>query len=88
MPPVYGLDVTDASRWEESVLKPALQILDSLSKVKPRASTLYFPLLFNSLFFQTISFLSLSLFLSFYLNVSWVAQDLTLKSLSAIAKRL
>ncbi|XP_075868342.1 tRNA dimethylallyltransferase isoform X1 [Nelusetta ayraudi] len=32
VPPVFGLDVTDVSRWEESVLKPALQILDSLSK--------------------------------------------------------
>ncbi|XP_008330300.1 tRNA dimethylallyltransferase isoform X3 [Cynoglossus semilaevis] len=32
VPPVYGLDVTDVSRWEETVLTPALQILDSLSK--------------------------------------------------------
>lgn len=32
VPPVYGLDVTDVSRWEESVLTPALQILASLSK--------------------------------------------------------
>lgn len=32
VPPVYGLDVTDVSKWEESVLNPALQILDSLSK--------------------------------------------------------
>ncbi|XP_027890944.1 tRNA dimethylallyltransferase isoform X5 [Xiphophorus couchianus] len=32
VPAVYSLDVTDVSRWEESVLKPALQILDSLSK--------------------------------------------------------
>ncbi|XP_071394794.1 tRNA dimethylallyltransferase [Centroberyx affinis] len=32
VPAVYGLDVTDVSRWEETVLKPALQILDSLSK--------------------------------------------------------
>ncbi|KAM9838181.1 tRNA dimethylallyltransferase [Aulostomus maculatus] len=31
-PAVYGLDVTDVSRWEETVLNPALQILDSLSK--------------------------------------------------------
>lgn len=38
VPPVFGLDATDVSRWEESVLKPALQILDSLSKVKPRGS--------------------------------------------------
>lgn len=34
VPPVYGLDVTDVSRWEETVLNPALQIMDSLSKVK------------------------------------------------------
>lgn len=33
MPSVYGLDVTDASRWEETVLKPALQILDHIIKV-------------------------------------------------------
>uniref|UniRef100_A0AAQ4Q5J0 tRNA isopentenyltransferase 1 n=1 Tax=Gasterosteus aculeatus aculeatus TaxID=481459 RepID=A0AAQ4Q5J0_GASAC len=32
VPVVYGLDVTDASRWEETVLNPALQILESLSK--------------------------------------------------------
>ncbi|XP_059205947.1 tRNA dimethylallyltransferase [Centropristis striata] len=32
VPLVFGLDVTDASRWEEAVLNPALQILDSLSK--------------------------------------------------------
>ncbi|XP_038164969.1 tRNA dimethylallyltransferase isoform X2 [Cyprinodon tularosa] len=32
VPAMYGLDVTDVSRWEETVLKPALQILDSLSK--------------------------------------------------------
>ncbi|XP_058475626.1 tRNA dimethylallyltransferase isoform X2 [Solea solea] len=32
VPPVYGLDVTDVSRWEEAVLNPALQILDSLRK--------------------------------------------------------
>ncbi|KAM3858640.1 LOW QUALITY PROTEIN: tRNA dimethylallyltransferase [Diretmus argenteus] len=32
VPAVYGLDVTDVSRWEETVLDPALQILDSLSK--------------------------------------------------------
>ncbi|XP_044027278.1 tRNA dimethylallyltransferase isoform X3 [Siniperca chuatsi] len=33
VPVVYGLDVTDVSRWEETVLNPALQILDSLSKL-------------------------------------------------------
>ncbi|XP_017276434.1 tRNA dimethylallyltransferase [Kryptolebias marmoratus] len=32
VPAVYGLDVTDVSKWEETVLNPALQILDSLSK--------------------------------------------------------
>ncbi|XP_054911869.1 tRNA dimethylallyltransferase isoform X2 [Poeciliopsis prolifica] len=32
VPSVYSLDVTDVSRWEESVLKPALQILDGLMK--------------------------------------------------------
>ncbi|XP_041665973.1 tRNA dimethylallyltransferase [Cheilinus undulatus] len=32
VPAVYGLDVTDVSRWEEMVLNPALQILDSLRK--------------------------------------------------------
>ncbi|XP_035537865.1 tRNA dimethylallyltransferase-like [Morone saxatilis] len=32
VPAVYGLDATDVSRWEEMVLNPALQILDSLSK--------------------------------------------------------
>ncbi|KAM9823674.1 tRNA dimethylallyltransferase [Neosynchiropus ocellatus] len=32
VPAVYGLDVTDVSRWEETVLIPALQILESRSK--------------------------------------------------------
>ncbi|KAM7372931.1 hypothetical protein PAMP_007821 [Pampus punctatissimus] len=32
VPAVYGLNVTDLSKWEETVLNPALQILDSLSK--------------------------------------------------------
>lgn len=32
VPPVYGLDVSDVSRWEETVLTPALQILASLCK--------------------------------------------------------
>ncbi|XP_037549534.1 tRNA dimethylallyltransferase [Nematolebias whitei] len=32
VPAVYGLDGTDVSKWEETVLNPALQILDSLSK--------------------------------------------------------
>lgn len=38
IPAVYGLDVTDVSRWEETVLDSALQILDSLSKVGPQQS--------------------------------------------------
>ncbi|XP_076864797.1 tRNA dimethylallyltransferase [Brachyhypopomus gauderio] len=32
VPPVYGLDVTDVSRWEQTVLTPALAILDCLQK--------------------------------------------------------
>lgn len=36
VPAVYGLDGTDVSKWEETVLNPALQILDSLSKVGPQ----------------------------------------------------
>ncbi|XP_061738648.1 tRNA dimethylallyltransferase isoform X1 [Nerophis ophidion] len=32
VPSVYGLDVTDVSRWEETVVKPALLIVDSLRK--------------------------------------------------------
>ncbi|XP_026785264.3 tRNA dimethylallyltransferase [Pangasianodon hypophthalmus] len=32
VPPVYGLDVTDVSLWEQTVLTPALDILDSLCK--------------------------------------------------------
>ncbi|XP_030003986.1 tRNA dimethylallyltransferase isoform X2 [Sphaeramia orbicularis] len=47
VPPVYGLDVTDVSRWEETVLTPALQILASLSKF------LSCFLLFILLFFNT-----------------------------------
>ncbi|CAL9691312.1 unnamed protein product [Knipowitschia caucasica] len=41
VPPVYGLDVSDVSRWEETVLTPALQILASLCKGEvPAASPL------------------------------------------------
>ncbi|XP_066420820.1 tRNA dimethylallyltransferase isoform X2 [Molothrus aeneus] len=29
VPPVYGLEVSDAHRWEEDVLKPALEIVES-----------------------------------------------------------
>ncbi|XP_053349205.1 tRNA dimethylallyltransferase [Clarias gariepinus] len=32
VPPVYGLDVTNVSLWEQTVLTPALDILDSLCK--------------------------------------------------------
>ncbi|KAG7317105.1 hypothetical protein KOW79_019403 [Hemibagrus wyckioides] len=32
VPTVYGLDVTDVSLWEQTVLTPALDILDSLCK--------------------------------------------------------
>ncbi|KAI5091789.1 tRNA dimethylallyltransferase, mitochondrial [Silurus meridionalis] len=32
VPPVYGLDVTNLSLWEQKVLTPALDILDSLCK--------------------------------------------------------
>ncbi|KAM9340361.1 tRNA dimethylallyltransferase [Symphorus nematophorus] len=39
VPVVYGLDVTDVSQWEETVLNPALQILDSLSKGEEPAIT-------------------------------------------------
>ncbi|XP_077693857.1 tRNA dimethylallyltransferase isoform X3 [Eretmochelys imbricata] len=30
VPPVYGLEVSDLSRWDENVLKPALQIVESV----------------------------------------------------------
>ncbi|XP_052440872.1 tRNA dimethylallyltransferase isoform X4 [Carassius gibelio] len=32
VPPVYGLDVTDVTNWETTVLTPALEILDCLQK--------------------------------------------------------
>ncbi|XP_039595271.1 tRNA dimethylallyltransferase [Polypterus senegalus] len=32
VPPVYGLDVSDVTRWEESVLDPAIEILTSVMK--------------------------------------------------------
>lgn len=34
VPSVYGLDVTDVSRWEQTALDPALQVLEHLSKVR------------------------------------------------------
>lgn len=33
VPPVYGLDVTDVTNWETTVLTPALEILKCLQKV-------------------------------------------------------
>lgn len=33
VPPVYGLDVTDVTNWETTVLTPALEILECLQKV-------------------------------------------------------
>lgn len=33
MPPVYGLEVSDLQRWEEDVLKPALEIVESFIQV-------------------------------------------------------
>lgn len=32
VPPVYGVDVTDVSRWEDTVLEPALRMLSSIVK--------------------------------------------------------
>ncbi|XP_038657904.1 tRNA dimethylallyltransferase isoform X3 [Scyliorhinus canicula] len=32
VPPVYGLDVTDVSQWDEGVLQPAVRILESFLK--------------------------------------------------------
>lgn len=33
VPPVYGLEVSDVSKWEESVLEPALNIVQSFIQV-------------------------------------------------------
>lgn len=33
MPPVYGLEVSDPLQWEEEVLKPALEIVESFIQV-------------------------------------------------------
>lgn len=33
VPPVYGLEVSDVSKWEESVLEPALEIVQSFIQV-------------------------------------------------------
>uniref|UniRef100_A0A8B9SPC2 tRNA isopentenyltransferase 1 n=1 Tax=Anas platyrhynchos TaxID=8839 RepID=A0A8B9SPC2_ANAPL len=34
VPPVYGLEVSDHLRWEEDVLKPALEIVESFIQVQ------------------------------------------------------
>lgn len=36
VPPVYGLDVSDLSRWDKSVLEPAIQIVESFLEVTTR----------------------------------------------------
>lgn len=33
VPPVYGLEVSDLLQWEENVLKPALEIVESFIQV-------------------------------------------------------
>ncbi|XP_067389806.1 tRNA dimethylallyltransferase isoform X2 [Emydura macquarii macquarii] len=35
VPPVYGLEVSDLSQWDENVLKPALQIVESFIQGQP-----------------------------------------------------
>uniref|UniRef100_A0A2K6T786 tRNA isopentenyltransferase 1 n=1 Tax=Saimiri boliviensis boliviensis TaxID=39432 RepID=A0A2K6T786_SAIBB len=43
-PPVYGLEVSDVSKWEESVLKPALEIVQSfIQGRKPTATPIKMP---------------------------------------------
>lgn len=54
VPAVYGLDVTDVSRWEEMALNAALQIVDSLSKVSPLCALSFLYLLFPPLFHHPI----------------------------------
>lgn len=39
VPPVYGLEVSDVSKWEESVLEPALEIVQSFIQVIINHST-------------------------------------------------
>ncbi|XP_068924121.1 tRNA dimethylallyltransferase isoform X4 [Petaurus breviceps papuanus] len=39
VPPIYGLEVTDALKWEESVLGPALQIVGSFIQGKQPVAT-------------------------------------------------
>ncbi|XP_008710226.2 tRNA dimethylallyltransferase isoform X2 [Ursus maritimus] len=44
VPPVYGLDVSDVSKWEESVLEPALEIVQSFVQGhKPAAAPVKMP---------------------------------------------
>ncbi|XP_078236249.1 tRNA dimethylallyltransferase isoform X1 [Pogona vitticeps] len=38
IPPVYGLDVSDLSQWEEKVLEPAFQIVQSFCQGRPPAT--------------------------------------------------
>ncbi|XP_032102944.1 tRNA dimethylallyltransferase isoform X1 [Sapajus apella] len=43
-PPVYGLEVSDVSKWEESVLEPALEIVQSfIQGRKPTATPIKMP---------------------------------------------
>nr|KAF6445475.1 tRNA isopentenyltransferase 1 [Molossus molossus] len=39
VPPVYGLEVSDISKWEESVLEPALEIVQSFIQGRKPAAT-------------------------------------------------
>lgn len=39
VPPVYGLEVSDVSKWEESVLEPALEIVRSFIQGHKPAAT-------------------------------------------------
>uniref|UniRef100_A0A8D1MZC7 tRNA dimethylallyltransferase n=2 Tax=Sus scrofa TaxID=9823 RepID=A0A8D1MZC7_PIG len=44
VPPVYGLEVSDVSKWEESVLEPALEIVQSfIQGHKPAATPVNMP---------------------------------------------
>uniref|UniRef100_A0A2K6MUK6 tRNA dimethylallyltransferase n=2 Tax=Rhinopithecus TaxID=542827 RepID=A0A2K6MUK6_RHIBE len=44
VPPVYGLEVSDVSKWEESVLEPALEIVQSfIQGRKPMATPIKMP---------------------------------------------
>lgn len=39
--PVYGLEVSDVSKWEKSVLEPALEIVQSFIQVIISPGTIY-----------------------------------------------